>query len=134
MTVLRIVADLASETPQETAAFYERVLGLVRHAEAPGRHVFFKLADQVLLLFNPNQTLIPDTDDGLPIPTHGAQGQGHICFRLDPNQEAAWRAHLEQEGVEIESDFIWPGTGARSIYFRDPAGNSVELGEAKIWF
>jgi hypothetical protein len=26
----------------------------------------------------------------------------------------------------------WPG-GGRSIYFRDPAGNSVELGTPAIW-
>ncbi len=39
---------------------------------------------------------------------------------------------LEAEGVAIEADFRWPN-GARSLYFRDPAGNSLECAEAKLW-
>ena len=35
-------------------------------------------------------------------------------------------------GVEIEVDYLWPG-GGRSIYFRDPAGNSLEFAEPSIW-
>jgi catechol 2,3-dioxygenase-like lactoylglutathione lyase family enzyme len=34
--------------------------------------------------------------------------------------------------VEIEADFHWPA-GGRSIYFRDPSGNSLEFAEPKIW-
>jgi hypothetical protein len=34
--------------------------------------------------------------------------------------------------VAIESDFAWPG-GGRSLYFRDPAGNSLEFAEPAIW-
>ena len=49
----------------------------------------------------------------------------------------AWRAHLEAKGVAIESDFLWPNRDeakrGRSIYFRDPAGNSVEIAEPRIW-
>ena len=68
------------------------------------------------------------------MPTHGATGQGHVCFTLEPGESQAWLDHLAAQHVEIESDFQWPDSGARSIYFRDPAGNSVELGERKIWF
>ena len=32
----------------------------------------------------------------------------------------------------IEADFRWPN-GARSIYVRDPAGNSIELADPAIW-
>jgi catechol 2,3-dioxygenase-like lactoylglutathione lyase family enzyme len=39
---------------------------------------------------------------------------------------------LRAAGVAIESDFHWPN-GGRSIYFRDPAGNSLECAEAIIW-
>jgi hypothetical protein len=34
--------------------------------------------------------------------------------------------------VAVESDYTWPG-GGRSLYFRDPAGNSLELGTPAIW-
>ena len=40
----------------------------------------------------------------------------------------AGRAH----GIAIEADFEWPN-GGRSIYVRDPAGNSVELADPAIW-
>lgn len=125
---------LYAENLEETAAFYERIFGLERHTDVPGRLVFFALEDHMLLLFNPLASSVPEDGEDLPVPTHGASGQGHVCFELDPDQEQAWREKLFQEGIEIEADFTWPGTNARSIYFRDPAGNSVELGEAKIWF
>ena len=44
-------------------------------------------------------------------------------------------AGLQRElrpSVEIEAEFEWP-QGGRSIYFRDPAGNSVEFAEPRIW-
>ena len=125
---------LYAENLEETALFYQRVLGIEAYAQEPGRHVFFKLNDHVLLLFNPLKTHIPAGEGDLPVPAHGAKGPGHVCFRLKSDQIQAWRDHLIQMQVDIEADFMWPGTGARSIYFRDPAGNSVELGEAKIWY
>lgn len=41
-------------------------------------------------------------------------------------------SRLLSHGVAIEADFLWPN-GARSIYFRDPAGNSLECAEARLW-
>jgi catechol 2,3-dioxygenase-like lactoylglutathione lyase family enzyme len=87
----------------------------------------------MLLIFNPDVTERPPVQDGkLPVPTHGARGEGHVCFRASADEITAWRAHLEKEGVEIEADFEWPG-GGRSIYFRDPAGNSIEFAEPRLW-
>ncbi|NIP69415.1 MAG: glyoxalase/bleomycin resistance/extradiol dioxygenase family protein, partial [Planctomycetales bacterium] len=43
-----------------------------------------------------------------------------------------WVDHLTSHRVEIESAFDWP-QGGRSIYFRDPAGNSLEFAEPRIW-
>jgi catechol 2,3-dioxygenase-like lactoylglutathione lyase family enzyme len=39
---------------------------------------------------------------------------------------------LEQAGVVIEQVVEWD-QGSRSIYFRDPAGNSVELAPPTLW-
>ena len=44
----------------------------------------------------------------------------------------AWRDRLAAARVEIEAEIEWP-RGGRSIYVRDPAGNSVELAPAGIW-
>jgi catechol 2,3-dioxygenase-like lactoylglutathione lyase family enzyme len=35
-------------------------------------------------------------------------------------------------GVPIEQEHQWPG-GARSLYFRDPSGNSLELITRGAW-
>ncbi|MCA1262638.1 VOC family protein, partial [Nitratireductor aquimarinus] len=68
----------------------------------------------------------------LPVPPHGARGQGHLCFAATAEEIARWKAHLEAAGIAIEADFEWPG-GGRSIYFRDPSGNSLEFAEPRIW-
>ena len=39
---------------------------------------------------------------------------------------------LEEARVAIEQTMDWP-RGGRSFYFRDPAGNSLELATPKIW-
>lgn len=126
-------ASLYAENLEETTAFYEAVLGLEKISEAPGRHVFFRTEDAILLLFRPSATIKPPTGDtSLPVPPHGAVGHGHICFNESAEAIEDWVIRLTSAGVQIESDFEWP-QGGRSIYFRDPAGNSLEFAEPRIW-
>ena len=113
-------------------AFYRRVLGLEPFAVVPGRHIFYRCGDQMLLIFNPDATQFAAAQGSLPVPPHGAEGEGHVCFRASAEDIAVWREKLESLGVPIESDFEWP-RGGRSIYFRDPAGNCIEIAEARIW-
>lgn len=114
-------------------AFYRDVLGLEPVSKQPGRQVFYRLKSQMLLIFNPDATVEPPAPDAkLPVPPHGAKGQGHVCFAATAEEISLWRAHLEAKGVAIEADFEWPG-GGRSIYFRDPAGNALEFAEPRIW-
>jgi catechol 2,3-dioxygenase-like lactoylglutathione lyase family enzyme len=114
-------------------AFYRRVLGLEPFAKSQGRQVFYRCGNQVLLIFNPEATKVPPALDAkLPVPPHGARGEGHVCFRASADEVETWRRHLQGHGVAIEADFEWPG-GGRSIYFRDPAGNCLEFAEPRIW-
>lgn len=118
-------------------AFWRDIIGLRVFQKVPGRHVFFRVAEgqpaQVLLVFNPAATRKPPAPDArLPVPPHGAEGEGHYCLAVAPEAMDGWRAHLEGAGVAIEADFRWPN-GRRSIYFRDPAGNSIELADPAIW-
>ena len=115
-----------------TESFYRDVLGLDAFARADGRHLFYRCGGQVLLVFNPDATSVPPPAGALPVPPHGAQGPGHVCFRASLAEIDAWRRHLAAKGVAIEADFEWPG-GGRSIYFRDPAGNCLEFAEPRIW-
>lgn len=113
--------------------FYAEVIGLERHSREGERHVFFKCAGQMVLIFNPAATEQPPAPDRLPVPTHGARGPGHLCFTAEQGSLDGWRARLEALGVAIEEDLTWPH-GPRSLYFRDPAGNSIELAERRLWF
>lgn len=112
-------------------AFYRDVLGLEVKIKVPNRHVFFHCGNQMLLLFNPEATRDVATA-GLPVPTHGADGEGHLCFSASAAEIDGWRTRLEERSIAIEMDFEWP-QGGRSIYFRDPAGNSIEFAEPRIW-
>jgi catechol 2,3-dioxygenase-like lactoylglutathione lyase family enzyme len=113
-------------------AFYRDVLGLVPFAKVETRHLFYRCGDQVLLIFDPVATRVPPAPGALPVPPHGMDGEGHVCFRASAAEIDRWRSALAQRGVAIEADFEWPG-GGRSIYFRDPAGNCLEFAEPRIW-
>lgn len=108
--------------------FYQRVLGLNVIAREQDRHVFFQVgASNVLLAFNPITTLT-----GGKLPPHGATGPGHFALGIELKSLDDWRQHLQTHDVRVEAEVEWPA-GGRSIYFRDPAGNSVELVTPGVW-
>lgn len=119
-----------ADDPEACAAFYRGVLGLEQVRAVPGRFNFLRCGAQMLLIFAPGPSSDPAQQNG--IPAHGGRGQGHLCFRAaDAEEFDAWHDHLRAAGVAIERLHDW-GTG-RSVYFRDPAGNSVEIAEAALW-
>jgi catechol 2,3-dioxygenase-like lactoylglutathione lyase family enzyme len=118
---------------EQAEQFYSGVLGLDVVARAPGRHVFFRCGKGVVLLFNAKVTEVPPAPDALlPVPPHGADGPGHLCFAANAEEIETWKQKLVAASVAIEADFEWPN-GGRSIYFRDPSGNSLEFAEPRIW-
>lgn len=61
----------------------------------------------------------------------GAEGRNldHVCFRVEPFDEAAIRGELAAAGIEagpVASRYGAEGEGP-SIYLNDPEGNMVEL-------
>ncbi len=113
--------------------FYAGFLGMEKITRVEDRHVFFRCGRTVLLVFNPEATRRPSRNPELPVPVHGSDGQGHVCFSATPAELDSLRECFESRGVPVEADFSWPG-GSRSIYVRDPAGNSVEFAERRLWF
>ncbi len=111
-----------------TAAFYEDLIGLAVYSREAGRHVFFRCGEAMLLLFDPARTSVQDAG----VPAHGARGAGHVCFAVADDAMDAWIVKLTAAGIRIEHEQSWP-RGGRSIYVRDPAGNSVELASPRIW-
>jgi catechol 2,3-dioxygenase-like lactoylglutathione lyase family enzyme len=108
--------------------FYQRVLGLHRHARVDDRHLFFRCGDDMFLVFRTDRTSEPDST----VPPHGATGPSHVAFSVHESSIDAWRHRLLGMGVEIEAEVEWP-RGGHSLYFRDPAGNSLELASPRIW-
>jgi len=118
---------------QTAERFYGDILGLPKIFTVPGRQLVFRCEDSILLIFDPTHTERNQmTINGGAIPLHGTRGAGHMAFRVSKEQLNAWREHLRAKGVAIESEVSWPN-GAHSIYFRDPAGNSLEFATPDIW-
>lgn len=113
--------------------FYTRFFELPVVARSEGRHVFLRVGTGMLLLFNAAVTAAePSAVKGQPIPLHGTQGAGHMAFRVPLSEIDAWRGRLRAHHVALESEVLWP-TGGRSLYLRDPAGNSVEIATRELW-
>jgi catechol 2,3-dioxygenase-like lactoylglutathione lyase family enzyme len=107
--------------------FYRDVLGLQLDSRKDGLFAFFRCGEGMLLLFEPGAA-----STGRNVPAHGAHGPGHACFAVAEADLEGWKTRLEAAGVAIEQEVAWP-RGGRSFYFRDPAGNSLELATPKIW-
>lgn len=113
--------------------FYTNILGLEPVSAKKDRHVFFKCGQGMLLIFNPAHTsAVPTNVAGVPVPLHGATGPGHIAFRAAREEMETWREHLLAHDVDIEADVTW-SSGGRSLYFRDPSGNSIEIATPELW-
>lgn len=108
--------------------FYSQVLGLTLFDQQAGRHLFYRCGRSMLLLFNPEAT----RDAASELPLHGAYGSGHLAFAVAAEELEGWRKRLEAHEVVIERTVDWPH-GCRSLYFRDPAGNSLELTSPALW-
>ncbi len=113
---------------QEAERFYCSVLGLEFFSRQKNRHVFLRCGDAMLLIFNAAESGQANGE----LPAHGATGPGHLALAVPEASLAQWKSRLASAGVEIEREVDWSGRG-RSFYFRDPAGNSIELATPRIW-
>jgi catechol 2,3-dioxygenase-like lactoylglutathione lyase family enzyme len=116
------VADIAA-----AARFYERALGFeyefFRGPEGQPRHAL-RFGTQKINL----QDAATETPTKARVPTQGA---GDFCLVAAVPLERVI-AHLQREGIAIEAGPV-PRRGAlgpmRSVYFRDPDGNLIEVCE-----
>lgn len=113
-------------------AFYGDLLELEKITRLDGRHVFFRCGGGVLLAFIAEASREPPGPDALPVPPHGAEGPGHVCFAVAAEEIDPLLERLGAQGIAVESDFRWPH-GPRSVYVRDPFDNSIEFAEPNLW-
>lgn len=112
----------------EAEKFYTQLLGHPPQSAMKPRHLFYRCGDGMLLIFNPNETKKAFGD----IDGHGCEGIGHAAFYMAEEEIDATRDWLKELGIEITSEVKWP-QGGTSIYFRDPAGNSLEFATPQLW-
>tara|TARA_R110000782_G_scaffold73091_2_gene146108 strand:- start:25734 stop:26174 length:441 start_codon:yes stop_codon:yes gene_type:complete len=122
---------LYAEDLAAARGFYAGVLGLEAVDEMDELSLVLRIGSgQVVLIFDPRRSDAP----GRSVPSHGHRnGCGHIALRIRPADLDAWGRRLTDHGVPIERTVDWSGGRGRSLYVRDPAGNSVELIDADIW-
>jgi len=107
--------------------FYSGVLGLevITRSELL---VSFRCTGGVLLIFDPRLSSAAGRD----LPSHGGAGPGHIAFAATDAELEQWKRVLIAAGIAIEQEVEWE-QGGRSVYVRDPAGNSVEFAPLTLW-
>ncbi len=129
MRPLRILeTSLYAENLDAMQKFYCDIIGLELFSRVEGRHVFLRCGQGMLLIFNPERTQQANGS----VPGHGTHGAGHVAFAIPAHELEKWRGHLQRNHVEIEKEITWP-TGGHSLYFRDPAGHSIELATPQTW-
>ncbi len=111
--------------------FYVGILGLSVIQEEEDKLIFLKAGKSVLLIFDPIRTSI--NNDKLP--RHGAvtpPSSIHFAMEIEEPEYQPCKELLVQSGISIEKEVKW-NSNTRSLYFRDPAGNLVELITPGAW-
>lgn len=109
-----------------TEHFYHHLLGLEIIAKSEN-YIFFRVGTDLLLCFDTDKT-----KDQTTIPSHEARGIQHFAFECTTEDYEAWKMHISNQGIEIETEITWE-TNKKSFYFRDPDGHCVEIIEPLMW-
>lgn len=112
---------------EQTKAFYTGKLGLEPIAHVPGRHIFFRAGESVLLCF-----LAAVTRQEKDLPPHGARGSVHFAFEVSKNEYPAALQQVKEAGIPVLHQHTWKER-LRSFYFHDPDKNLVEVIEEGLW-
>jgi len=116
----------------ESKAFYQRIFGFSCLFEDHRMCALQVPGSAALLLFRHGGSLQPSHLPGGVIPPHGGSGALHLCFAIPVASLAEWTAHLERQGVALESR-VRQHFGGVSLYFRDPDGHSLEVATPGLW-
>ncbi len=116
---------------EEMFDFYQDVFHFEVIQKSFPRGVFLRCGESVLAIFNRSMT----SQEGQLPPHHGTKGAQHFAFEIPDNEYEEWKKLFAEKNIPIEKEITWSSrnNGARSFYFRDPAGNNVEIAEKKLW-
>ena len=100
--------------------FYGTVLGLALHRELSPRWIEYHIGSNILALTERGAMF----DD--PSPPVGALSL-QLAFRVAPGEVATCASTLKERGVSIISGPTDRPFGHRTLFFRDPDGNVLEI-------
>lgn len=121
--ILETVLYCTTQNEDVTRRFYEDVLGLRSIGGSS-----YRAGSDVFLLFNSDRSTVQDEP-----PPHGASGSVHVCFLTTSEGYEAWKDRVAASEVEIVQEITWDETGLHSFYFKDPAGNLLEIADGDLW-
>ncbi|HEY9487037.1 MAG TPA: VOC family protein [Chryseosolibacter sp.] len=101
--------------------FYHGQLGLsvINHVE--GKHLFLRVGQSVLLLFNPEDSRLKTSP-----PAHFGGGNQHFAFEVKSQAYEQYKLEIAGKGIDIIDEVTW-SSGKKSFYFNDPEGNVLEI-------
>jgi catechol 2,3-dioxygenase-like lactoylglutathione lyase family enzyme len=100
--------------------FYEDVLGFSRIRELSPRWIEYRVGDNTLALATPGLTA-----GDAPTPTGSASLQ--LAFRVPASEVDQCAAELVRQGIQLLSPPTDQVFGHRTLFFRDPDGNLLEV-------
>ena len=129
MNFLRIKETCLYVSDLERAKkFYEEILGLPLISYLPGKHLFFRAGQSVLLIFNPEDSKSKNSP-----PAHYGGGKQHFAFEVADRDYNKIREEVKSKGITLIDEVTWK-SGKQSFYFNDPEGNVLEiLPDSGIW-
>ncbi len=100
--------------------FYEKVLGLVPQRQLSPGWIEYRLGGNTLTLARPSRTAADP-----PIPAGSAALQ--MAFKVAPHEVDLCAEELQRQGVTPVSPPTDQAFGHRTLFFRDPDGNLLEV-------
>jgi len=100
--------------------FYETTMGFALHRELSSRWIEFRVGSNILALAERSGRFI---DPAPPVGTLSLQ----LAFRVAPQEVDVCAATLAGRGVDIASPPTDQPFGHRTLFFRDPDGNVLEI-------
>jgi catechol-2,3-dioxygenase len=120
-----IETSIYSSDLESMKKFYVDILGLLPIEQERDKLIFLKAGKSMLLIFNPARTSV----DNNRLPTHGAMSPPssiHFAMEIKEQDYKDWKKLLLKNSISIEKEVDWKNN-SKSLYFRDPAGNLIEL-------
>ena len=104
----------------EMRAFYGETMGFALHRELSPQWIEYRVGANILALAEPGSRF-PD-----PLPPVG-QMSVQLAFRVAPDEVDSCAQTLAERGVAIVSQPTDQPFGHRTVFFRDPDGNVLEI-------